>query len=982
MTTQIDRLDDSNSHVVDSATLRRRAEERARAMEDQGLAALSPAEARRLLYELRVHQIELEMQDEELRRTQKELEQRVRELDCLHGISALIEQPGITLAGILQGSVRLLPPVWRSPQATGARILFEDQEFRSDDCRETEWRLSTDMIVNGRPAGRVEVYSSQPRSQGDDGPFRGEEHSLLTAVAQRLGRTIERMRAEERLHSQQQQLEVITDSIPAYIAYADTDLNLLHVNRALAEWWGSTKEQVVGRNFRQVAPPAESEHLTPYLRQVVASGQTVTHEFQTVGAAEQALVGQVNCVPHLDEQGNIQGLVVLTLDVTEQRQSELELRTQQQRLDLIIDNVPAYIVYTDAEWNILHANRAYAGFWGRSKEEIVGKTVKEVASPRAYQELAGYLQQVAASRQAVSWEGQVASAASQTYVMWRTYVPHLDEQGNVAGFVALIQDVTAQRQAEEALRASEERYRIVIENMHEGVGMVDAAGNLTYANDRLCEMVGRTRDELIGQSSAQLFFGQEQERHLDRLAQRRAGISDTYESVYVHRDGAHVPVLISASPMRDAEGKYKGSFAVMTDITAQKRAEQALLEAKEAAEAAQEAAELARLEEQKRRQESERRQRLAEGLADVLGALNAKRPLDDVLNLVVRQARQLLAGQAAAIYGLEGPDSALRVHATQGRIGALFSETSSLAIHAVLEEAIARRRPVASAELPAGAGRGPDVNRQTDLPSQTAGQESFLAAPILLADRAYGALVVYRAGRRLITAEDKELTALMAAQAALAVENTRLRAEAEEAAITAERTRLARELHDSVTQALFSASLISETLPRVWERYPQEGRRALDELHRLTHGALAEMRTLLLELRPAALQGQPLDTLIAQLADALPARTRMLVFTTTSGDLTTPEDIKLAVYRIAQEALNNVVKHAHASQVRISLRGEPDHVTLSVDDDGRGFDPSGGKPHQLGLGIMHERARAVGAQLSVESQLGQGTKITVSWSST
>jgi signal transduction histidine kinase len=420
---------------------------------------------------------------------------------------------------------------------------------------------------------------------------------------------------------------------------------------------------------------------------------------------------------------------------------------------------------------------------------------------------------------------------------------------------------------------------------------------------------------------------------------------------------------------------------VVADITVQKRVEQALIQAKEAAEAARASAESAQLEELGRRHESERRRRLAEGLADVLAALNAKRSLDDVLNLVVRQARRLLGAQAAAIYGLEAPGGTLRVHATQGAIGALFSEPSSLAIRAVIEQAIAQRRPVASAELPTDSGRNLDVNRQTDF-SQAAGQNGFLAAPILLRDLAYGALVVYRSGPWSVTSEDKEISALMAAQAALAVENTRLRAEVEEAAITGERTRLARDLHDSVTQALFSASLISDTLPRVWERHPQQGRRALDELRLLTHGGLAEMRALLLELRPASLVAQPLDDLIVQLAESMSARTRTPVDATVLGDCSTPEEVKIALYRIAQEALNNVVKHARASQVRIELRGESGRLTLSVHDDGRGFDPATVESRQMGLGIMRERSQAVGAHLCVESRPGQGTTISVSWSGT
>ena len=846
MTTEDDARDDSAGRVVDSTTVRRRAEEKARATGDQDLEALWPEEARRLVHELRVHQIELEMQNEELRRAQEEL-------------------------------------------------------------------------------------------------------------------------------------ELIIDSMPAYIAYTDSELKILHINRALAEWWGYSKEQVVGRNFEEVARPGGYEHNAPYFRQAVASRETVAHEYQTVSAAGQAVVAQVTSVPHPDEQGNTQGLVILILDVTEQRRVEAELRTQQQLLELIIDSMPAYIVYFDSGLNVLHANRALAEWLGYSKEKIVGKRFEEVARPGSHEHNAPYFRQALASRQTVTHELQSVSVAGRSAVVQAISVPQQDEQGNVQGLLVHMLDITEQRRAEEALRASQERYRLVVENMRDGVVMTDEPGRLTYVNDRLCEITGRTRDEMIGQSSSMLFFGGERGRHRNQLARRRAGFSDTYESVLVRRDGSQVPVLVSASPIKDPQGRYKGGFAVVSDISMRKRVEQALLKAKLTAEVARAAAETARLEEQGRRFESERRRRLAEGLTDVLTALNAKRPLDDVLNLVVRQARQLLPAQAAAIYGLEGPARTLRVHATQGLIGALFSETSVLSIRVALEEAITQCRPVAVAELPTDPGRSRDLDRQADL-SQAQGLDSFLAAPILLEDLAYGGLVVSYSRPRSITTEDKELTALLAAQAALAVENTRLRAEVEEAAIASERTRLARELHDSVTQALFSASLISETLPHVWERHPQEAQHALGELHQLTHGALAEMRALLLELRPATLLAQPLDLLIAQLADAMPARIRCPVLTTVAGDCTTPDDVKLAIYRIAQEALNNVVKHAHAGQVQITLHGEPGHLMLSVKDDGQGFDPAGVESHHLGMGIMHERADAVGAQLSVESQPGQGTTITVSWS--
>ena len=143
-------------------------------------------------------------------------------------------------------------------------------------------------------------------------------------------------------------------------------------------------------------------------------------------------------------------------------------------------------------------------------------------------------------------------------------------------FVALILDVTEQRRAEEALRASEERYRLLVENMREGLAVVDEDALLTYVNDSLCAMVGWARDELLGQASVKIFPAEDQEQHLGWLARRRAGFSDTYETVFRRRDGGTVPVLVSASPILDPQGNYRGSLAVCTDITERVEAEETL----------------------------------------------------------------------------------------------------------------------------------------------------------------------------------------------------------------------------------------------------------------------------------------------------------------------------------------------------------------------------------------------------------------------
>jgi signal transduction histidine kinase len=139
------------------------------------------------------------------------------------------------------------------------------------------------------------------------------------------------------------------------------------------------------------------------------------------------------------------------------------------------------------------------------------------------------------------------------------------------------------------------------------------------------------------------------------------------------------------------------------------------------------------------------------------------------------------------------------------------------------------------------------------------------------------------------------------------------------------------------------------------------------------------MRTLLMELRPAALADADLSDLMRQLAQAATGREGIPVTVTVEEPGELPAEVRIALYRIAQEALNNVVKHAQANAVQVSLRGRPGQVELHIGDDGRGFDPQSVPSDCLGLGIMVERAAEIGARLSIESEPGHGTQITVVW---
>ncbi len=202
---------------------------------------------------------------------------------------------------------------------------------------------------------------------------------------------------------------------------------------------------------------------------------------------------------------------------------------------------------------------------------------------------------------------------------------------------------------------------------------------------------------------------------------------------------------------------------------------------------------------------------------------------------------------------------------------------------------------------------------------------------------------------------------------------------AAEEAVAAERSRLARDLHDAVTQTLFSASLTAEVLPDLWKTDPDEALNTTEDLRLLTRSALAEMRTLLLELRPAALTRARYDDLLRQLTEAVIGRARLPLELRITGQRSLPPEAQVALYRIAQEALNNIVKYAKATLVCVDLQMSPAGLLLSIQDNGCGFDPAIVCPNSLGLRIMRERAEGIGAYLVVKSAPGQGTLVEVAW---
>ena len=262
------------------------------------------------------------------------------------------------------------------------------------------------------------------------------------------------------------------------------------------------------------------------------------------------------------------------------------------------------------------------------------------------------------------------------------------------------------------------------------------------------------------------------------------------------------------------------------------------------------------------------------------------------------------------------------------------------------------------------------------------GQLALAMIPLIVRGRRIGSVLLSCPHTHEWSAADLQPYETTAAQLATAIDSRQqhllLAERGEQIAVLEERRRLARELHDSVTQSLFSMSLLAQVIPDLWEIDRDEARQSLQQIRELTRSGLAEMRALLFELRPAATPEQNLAQTLQQQVMAFEQRTRIPVVVEIQEEDAIPAAVQPTLLRITQEALMNIERHAHAQRVDLFLSGRSP-MQLRISDDGQGFDPAQIEPGHFGLISMRERAAILHAHLTIRSAPGQGTTILFEW---
>ena len=362
-------------------------------------------------------------------------------------------------------------------------------------------------------------------------------------------------------------------------------------------------------------------------------------------------------------------------------------------------------------------------------------------------------------------------------------------------------------------------------------------------------------------------------------------------------------------------------------------------------------------------------------MSDVVLAIAGELRLDAVLDRLVHAARELVDARYAAL-GIpdeDGTEFDQFLHA--GMSDDLVAELGPLPrTHGMLGAMLADPRPFRTDDItqdPRFRGWWPDAHPL---------MRSFLGVPIVAKGDIIGAFyLTEKEGAAGFDDADEKVITVLAAHAAIAIENARLFEASRELSVVEERNRLARELHDAMAQNLFSLSLTAQAAGGLVRTDPARAEAEIDHVGRLARETQAELRSLIFELRPPRLEADGLVATVGKDLEVLGRAHGLKADLRVHGTPELASTVEIELYRILQEALNNAVRHSRAESVAVDIEDTDGMVTITVRDDGVGFDPAARaiRERRLGLTSMRERAESLGGTLTIETAPRSGTAVRV-----
>ena len=921
-------------------------------------------------------------------------------------------------------------PIWTSDYTADPRIPHEP-----DDVLVAE-RLGLRAMAAAplrAPAG--EVIGTLAISYREPRDILPDEVDLLQGLADQAAIALTNSNLYELLGESEARYRHLVQNSPDLIWSIDADARFTFVSDTCERLTGWTPDELLGRHFgalvhessREVAEidwtagmTEEFQELRGRLNLLHRDGHPIPAEFSAFGT--------------IGPDGRFAGANGSVRDMSERDRLERELRESEERYRFLVENAPDIIFSIDPQGDFVYVSESINRALGYRPEELIGRPFREIIH---YED---------PGEAGLRWAEMEADPTLE--LTMRLLLVHKDGRrlpfeassrgviadGKFAGIHGSARDISERERLEGELRASEERYRFLVENSPDILFSIDNRGRLSYISESSELVTGRRPEDSMGHPFIDYVAPDDVEiaaRTWDEL-QAEPTVARTIRIRLLAASGVAIPFEVSMVGV-EQDGAFAGVQGVSREISERERLEREL------------------------RESEERYRFLVENSPDVVFSTDAEGRYtyysETVENLTGYRPADLVGTHFTSIIDMDSfPDAdeawrrfvdeptQMQVHRFVLRsrdgtpipvevnaIGMANVDGTFAGIHGSARDV--RERERLERELRDSEERyrflvenSPDVVFSTDAdgnfaylsetiermvgfsPAELVGghfsrivDESSLGTALerwnlLVAEpeREQVARIelVHRDGRR-VPVEVSSVGTTFEGRFAGIHGSTRdvsererlehdLRRQAGELASSQERAHLARELHDSVTQALFSMTLVTRTTELLVDRDPDAAKEKLASLRDLQREALAEMRALIFELRPGNIEQDGLLPALKTHAGALQGRIGLPIVVTTSLTERLPLEIEEVLYRISQEGLHNIVKHAGARQVTVSIEMIPGTgVRLRIADDGKGFDAAAVPDGHLGLAGMRVRAEKIGATFGVTSKPGAGTTIEV-----
>jgi PAS domain S-box-containing protein len=762
------------------------------------------------------------------------------------------------------------------------------------------------------------------------------ERGLEEAQARR-----ERKRSEEALKKSEARHRAVVDAALDAIVTMSADGLIRSFNHSAELIFGYTAEEAIGQRLEMLMPERFRKLHRAGLRRYLNTG-----EAHVIGQPRLELAGRrkdgtefpLELSISETREGEDTLFIGIVRDITERKRSEEELKESEERFKRLAEATFEGVAITQ-DGKVVETNASFAVMFRYESSEVISMTPADFHPPESQ----GAVRSARSSRLEEPYEAVCLRKDGTTF------------EGEIRGKmfsykghpvrVTAIRDITERKRAEEALKQSEQLYRTVIEQAAENICLVDAeTKRILESNPAFQETLGYTEEELRHMTLYDIVAHDRAsvDRNMRRVRERKHYYVG--ERKYRRKDGSLVDVEASGS-MILLDGR-ESLCIVAHDITERARVQELLEE------------------------------RVAT-LSGIAASLTLDLPVGDALDVLAGGVVNASTAVASLVILTGEETDTLRPAGSHGLpegFTAGLQAAYSAGAQSPTLKAFRRRRPMLVRDF-----RRFVLDNPLYAPIhhfvREAPWDTLYIVPLISRGRALGTINLYYLPEQEPGEDEKVFLGAVADQTAVAVENVRLFAGVRDKAALEERQRLARELHDSVSQALYGITLGTKTARTLLDKNPDRVADPLDYVLSLAEAGQAEMRALIFELRPESLETEGLIAALEKQAAALKARHRIEVDAVLCYEPKASLEAKEAVYRIAQEALHNTVKHARAANVQIKMECDSEWITLEVSDDGIGFDAQGDFPGHLGLRSMRERALRLGGTLEVDSTSGKGTRI-------